>query len=67
MGWVEMIAWPGRPAAPAASTAAQRFQHEIDVPICPSLSFSWVIGAKGKHASFADAQEHGCELSSVNA
>jgi hypothetical protein len=40
---------------------------EIDVPICPSLSFSWVIGAKGKHASFADAQEHGRELSSVNA
>jgi hypothetical protein len=27
--------------------------------------FSWVIGTEGKYASFADAQENGCALSSV--
>jgi hypothetical protein len=31
----------------------------------PLFRFFWVIGTKGKHASFADDQEYGCGLSSV--
>jgi len=31
----------------------------MDMLICSSLRFSWVIGAKDKHASFANAQEQG--------
>jgi hypothetical protein len=66
MGWVEMIAWSGRSAAPAASGGrANAFSLEIAMLIVLLFDFSWVIGAKGEYVCFADAQGYGRGSSSV--
>jgi hypothetical protein len=57
-------------AADSASSIRRQcdaFSLEIDIHICSSLSFLLGNWAKDKHASFADAQEYGFGLSSVNA
>jgi hypothetical protein len=61
-----MIAWPGRPAAPAASGGSAKLSAwKLTCLFVPLFRFSWVIGTKDNHASLADAREYGCGLSPV--
>jgi hypothetical protein len=61
-----MIAWPGRPAAPAASGGSATVSAwKLTYLFVLLFGFSWLIGAKDKHVCFADAQVNGRGLSSV--
>jgi hypothetical protein len=61
-----MITWSGRSAAPVASGGSATLSAwKLTYLFVPLFRFFWVIGTKGKHASFADDQEYGCGLSSV--
>jgi hypothetical protein len=68
MGRVEMTAWSGRPAASVSSGGSATLSAwKLTYLFVPLFRFSWVIDTKDKHASFADAQEHGREYSPSNA
>ena len=61
-----MIAWSGRPAAPAASGGrATLSAWKLTCLFVLLFDFSWVIGAKDEHVCFADAQGYGRGSSSV--
>jgi hypothetical protein len=50
MGWVEMIAWLGRPAAPAASGGSATLSAwKLTYLFVLLFGFSRVIGANDKH------------------
>jgi hypothetical protein len=60
MGWVEMIAWSGRSAAPAASGGrATLSAWKLTCLFVFLFDFSGVIGVKDEHVCFADAQRYG--------
>jgi hypothetical protein len=71
-GWPDGLGGDDGLAEAAGSASSIRrqcdaFSLEIDTLICSSFSFFWLICAGDKHVSFANAQEYGCGLSSVNA